>query len=83
MYHHPSPKTFPGRYYVLDQCNGCGLCRTIAGDLFDYTEGGEYYYLVRQPRTEAEEDLLREAIELCTMNAIMSDGDQTFFDIWN
>ncbi len=73
----------PGKYYVVDQCNGCGLCLSIAGRFFDYVEGGKYYYIQRQPMNHDEEELLEEAIELCTMNAIRSDGDQTFFDIWN
>ncbi len=73
----------PGKYYVVDHCNGCGLCLSIAGRFFDYVEGGKYYYVQRQPMNPDEEELLQEAIELCTMNAIRSDGDQTFFDIWN
>ncbi len=73
----------PGKYYVLDQCNGCGICRSIAGDFFDYVEGGKYYYIQRQPMDSREEDIMQEAIELCTMDAIGTDGDQTFFDIWN
>jgi len=73
----------PGKYYVLDHCNGCGLCRSVAGRLFEYVEGGKYYYIQQQPMDPKEEELLQEAIEICTMNAICSDGDQTFFDIWN
>lgn len=73
----------PGKFYVLDQCNGCGLCRSIAADFFEYVEGGKYYYISRQPLTQYEEELMFEAMDLCTMDAIRSDGDQTFFDIWN
>lgn len=73
----------PGKYYVLDDCNGCGLCRSLAGSFFNYVEGGKYYYIQRQPMDMNEDDIMQEAIELCTMNAIRSDGDQTFFDIWN
>jgi ferredoxin len=72
-----------GKYYVIDNCNGCGLCRSIAGNLFEYVESGKYYYIQHQPMNLQEEELMQEAIELCTMNAIRSDGDQTFFDIWN
>ena len=73
----------PGKYYVLDLCNGCGLCRSVAGKFFDYVEGGKYYYIQCQPLDGEEEELMLEAIELCTMCAIRDDGDQTFYDIWN
>ncbi len=73
----------PGKYYVDDYCNGCGLCLSLAGKFFDYVEGGKYYYIQRQPLNADEDDIMQEAVELCTMNAIHTDGDQTFFDIWN
>ncbi len=73
----------PGKYYVIDHCNGCGLCLSIAGRFFDYVEDGKYYYIQRQPLNPDEEELMQEAMELCTMDAIKSDGDQTFFDTWN
>jgi ferredoxin len=79
----PLSENVPGKYYVLDQCNGCGLCRSIAGEFFDFVEGGKYYYILRQPLDRKEEDVMREAMELCVMNAIRDDGDETFFDIWN
>ncbi len=73
----------PGKYYVIDQCNGCGLCRSIGGGFFDFVEDGKYYFISRQPQNDQEEEIMCEAMELCVMNAIRSDGDQTFFDIWN
>lgn len=79
----PLEENSPGKYYILDLCNGCGLCRSIAGRFFEYTEGGKYYYIHRQPANAKEDELMQEAIELCTMNAICTDGDQTFFDNWN
>jgi ferredoxin len=65
----------PGRYYVTDQCNGCGLCFSIALLNFMYSNDSSYYYIYQQPADEREEADIREAIGVCQMDCIKDDGD--------
>ena len=67
------PDNIPGRYYVLDNCNACGLCKSIADSLFDFNTDGTYYFVSRQPVTKDEQSLMDEAIEFCTVNGIWWD----------
>ena len=68
------PENAPGKYYVDDQCIDCDACRETAPDLFDRSEEKGYSYVKKQPATEAEEDLCREAIDGCPTEAIGEDG---------
>jgi len=68
------PENTPGKYYVLKCCNACGLCKSIAEELFDFDNEGTYYYIARQPSTPEEQALMDEAIEFCTANGIWWDG---------
>jgi ferredoxin len=64
----------PGKYYVDIRCIGCNVCAEIAPENFrsDLEEGHEY--ICKQPTTETEEGLCREAMEICPVNAIGNDG---------
>jgi ferredoxin len=64
----------PGKYYVTDQCNGCGLCFSIALQNFMYSNDASYYYVYQQPVDEREEVDIREAMSVCQMNCIKDDG---------
>ncbi len=64
----------PGKYYVTDLCNGCGLCKSVAETLFDFNNDGTYYYVVRQPTSCEEQEMMEEAITFCTANALWWDG---------
>jgi ferredoxin len=81
----PSPlsENVFGKYYVLDTCNGCGVCFSMADEFFGAVEGDSYYYIKRQPMNQAEDDHIRVVQAACIVDAIKSDGDSTFFDIWN
>ncbi len=57
-------------FYVTEECNGCGLCKNIAPDLFDCVEYAYSYFLTRQPLNEDEVMLLRDAAAVCTVDAI-------------
>ncbi len=57
-------------FFVTEECNGCGLCKNIAPDFFDYVDYAYYYYVSRQPVTESEVNLIREAAAVCTLDAI-------------
>ncbi len=63
-----------GKYYVTDQCNACGLCKSVADPLFDFNNEGTYYFVVRQPVNAAEQEMMDEAIAFCTANALWWDG---------
>ncbi len=58
------------KFYVTDDCNGCGLCKSIAPEFFDCIDYAYSYFLVRQPRTEQEVILLRDASSFCVLDAI-------------
>lgn len=64
----------PGKYYVTDQCNSCGLCKSVADELFDFNNEGTYYYVCKQPISQAEQAMMDDAIEFCTANGIWWDG---------
>ena len=64
------------QFYVTDDCNGFGLCRNLAPDFFDYVEYAYSYFITHQPRTESEVALLRDAQELCVLDAIRETADQ-------
>ena len=65
----------PGKYYVTDSCNGCGLCFSVALQNFMYSNDSSYYYVYQQPVDQREEVDLREAIAVCPMDCIKYDGD--------
>jgi len=71
-----SGTTFPNEqqvveFTVTEDCNGCGLCKNIAPDFFDYVEYAYYYFITRQPENEFEIALMREAASVCTLDAII------------
>jgi ferredoxin len=65
----------PGKYYVSDLCNGCGLCFSVALQNFMYSNDSSYYYIYQQPLDEREEADIREAISVCPMDCIKEDGE--------
>ena len=64
-----------GRYYVDDKCIDCDLCRETAPDNFKRNDGVGYSFLFKQPVTPEEEQLCKEAMEGCPVEAIGNDGD--------
>ena len=64
----------PGKYYVTADCNGCGLCFSVALQNFFYSNDASYYYILQQPLDEREEADIREAISVCPMDCIKDDG---------
>ena len=65
----------PGKFYVTDACDGCGLCFSKALQNFMYSNDSSYYYVIQQPVDEREEEDIREAISVCSMDCIKDDGD--------
>ena len=63
-----------GRFYVDDQCIDCDLCRETAPDNFTRNDDGGYSFVYKQPESEEEDRLAREAMEGCPVEAIGDDG---------
>jgi ferredoxin len=65
----------PGRYYVDRNCISAKYCVSVAPELFSMGDGGDHAAVVRQPENAAEEELARDALNGCPVNAIGDDGD--------
>lgn len=65
----------PGKYYVTDDCNGCGLCFTYALQNFMYSSDSSYYYIIQQPADEREVEDIKKAIAVCPMDCIHENGE--------
>ncbi len=68
------PENCEGRFYVDSHCINCSLCLEIAVGIFATNHEDGYEYVVRQPETEQEFQLVAEAIELCPASAIQDNG---------
>jgi len=64
----------PGAFYVDSNCIDCDLCRETAPDNFDRDEDEGVSFLIKQPENDEEEELCREALEECPVEAIGDDG---------
>jgi ferredoxin len=67
-------KNVEGAFYVDSNCIDCDLCRQTAPDHFERSEEDGYSYVYKQPDTEEEIALCREALEECPVEAIGDDG---------
>jgi ferredoxin len=52
-----------------DVCIGCGLCPSIAANLFEMRDDGKAYTIVDEVPEESEDDA-KDAEESCPVNAI-------------
>lgn len=64
-----------GKYYVDSTCIDCDVCRSTAPDNFNRSEENGYSYVFKQPENAEEEQLCKEALESCPVEAIGDDGD--------
>jgi len=64
----------PGKYYVSRRCIGCTLCPEIAPANFASNLEEGYEYVCKQPVDTEEEQLCREAMEICPVDAIRDNG---------
>lgn len=65
-----------GRYYVTDECDGCGLCAECAPGNFGRGWDGAYCAVAAQPATNGEEREMRQAMATCPLQCIHDDGDE-------
>ena len=63
-----------GAFYVDSNCIDCDLCRQTAPDNYERNEDDGYSYVSKQPENDEEEELCREAMEECPVEAIGDDG---------
>ena len=59
-----------GRYFVDEQCIDCNLCREEAPKNFTRQEEVGYSYVYKQPEGEEEEEMCKNAMEFCPVEAI-------------
>jgi len=64
----------PGKYFVSTRCIGCTICPEIAPSNFASNLEEGYEYVCKQPADAAEEQLCREAMEICPVGAIGDNG---------
>jgi acyl-CoA synthetase (AMP-forming)/AMP-acid ligase II/ferredoxin len=66
-----------GKFYVDRSCIACVSCHSIAPDFFTMKDGNQNSFVHRQPFTPQEEELCREAMRECPVDAIGDDGAST------
>ena len=69
------PRNAPGTWYVDQECIDCDLCRTTAPENFKANEDDGYSFVFRQPESDDETELCRQAKEECPVEAIGEDGE--------
>ncbi|HQU08609.1 MAG TPA: ferredoxin [Opitutales bacterium] len=63
-----------GKFYVDEQCIDCDLCRETAPNFFTRNDASGHSYVFKQPETQEDAELCREALEGCPVDAIGEDG---------
>ena len=69
------PENVTGRYYVDEECIDCDLCREEAPQNFTRENDGGYSYVFKQPENEEEEEMCKQAMDNCPVEAIGNDGN--------
>ncbi len=64
----------PGEFYVDRECIDCDLCRETAPENFRRNEDDGYSFVYKQPETDEERTVCKEALESCPVEAIGDDG---------
>jgi ferredoxin len=65
----------PGKVYVDQSCIACDACVLTASHNFAMHEEDGHAFVSKQPETPEEQELVKEAIEGCPVEAIGNDGD--------
>ncbi len=63
-----------GLFFVDNNCIDCDLCRETAPSNFTRQDDGGYSFVYKQPTTPEEEELCKQAMEGCPVEAIGNDG---------
>ncbi len=67
-------KNQKGPYYVNAECIACDACVITAPKHFCLTQDESSAYVTKQPETDQERALCKEALESCPVEAIRNDG---------
>ncbi len=65
-----------GKFYVDKTCIACDACVIAAPDNFKMNEDDGHAFLSKQPGSSQEEDMCREAMQGCPVEAIGEDGGE-------
>ncbi len=65
-----------GKFYVDQTCIACDACVTTSPNNFSMNEDDGHAFLSKQPASPEEEDLCREAMEGCPVEAIGNDDSE-------
>ena len=70
------PLNAKGKYYIdQNHCTCSAACEFVAPQIFQFSPDHDLgYYVARQPQNDAEEELCREAMDCCPVEAIRDDG---------
>ena len=63
-----------GKYYVDQECIDCDLCREVAPTIYKRNDEGGHSFVVKQPDGQVEEDMAKEALDGCPVEAIGDAG---------
>ena len=69
-----NPLNVSGNFYNDMTCIDCDLCREIAPNVFTRDDDEGLSYVWKQPKTEEDLKLAREALECCPTETIGDDG---------
>jgi ferredoxin len=64
------PDNTPGKFYVDSQCIDCDVCRDTSPGNFRRNDENGYSYVHKQPETDEEFNLCKEAFDACPVEAI-------------
>ena len=66
------PANVPGKFYTTEECDGCAYCAAVAPDNFEFDKPTNTYFVGKQPENSEEEDMIRDAMDDCPVDAIRS-----------
>lgn len=69
------PENIGGKFYVDKECIACDACVMAAPSHFGMDEEDGHAFVVKQPLNPDEEDLCKEAMDGCPVEAIGNDGE--------
>ena len=70
------PKNVAGKYYTVDDCDGCAYCAAVAPENFEFDKATNTYFIGRQPVGKKEEEVVREAMDDCPVDAVRTNPDE-------
>jgi ferredoxin len=65
-----------GKFYVDEECIACDACVMTADEMFGMDEDDGHAFVKKQPVTDEEMELAKEAMEGCPVEAIGDDGNE-------